>query len=83
MIIIIFIIIGLDKIEFLQSHNNNEIYQKVYDVIEKYFGSEEDDTVLIPRVENDQFVFTSTNSSIYNQQQQSSGGDNDAGGFQF
>lgn len=34
---------GLDKIEFLQSHENMEIYQKAFDIIEHYFGSEEDD----------------------------------------
>nr|4U2X_D Chain D, Importin subunit alpha-6 [Homo sapiens]4U2X_E Chain E, Importin subunit alpha-6 [Homo sapiens]4U2X_F Chain F, Importin subunit alpha-6 [Homo sapiens] len=29
---------GLDKIEFLQSHENQEIYQKAFDLIEHYFG---------------------------------------------
>ncbi len=33
---------GLDKIEFLQSHENMEIYQKAFDIIEHYFGSEDD-----------------------------------------
>lgn len=33
---------GLDKIEFLQSHENMEVYQKAFDIIEHYFGSEDD-----------------------------------------
>uniref|UniRef100_A0A8D8R7F0 Importin subunit alpha n=1 Tax=Cacopsylla melanoneura TaxID=428564 RepID=A0A8D8R7F0_9HEMI len=41
---------GLDKIEFLQSHENVEIYQKAFDIIEHYFGSEEEDTRLTPCV---------------------------------
>ena len=36
-------VFGLDKIEFLQSHENMEIYQKAFDIIEHYFGSEEED----------------------------------------
>ena len=61
----------MDKIEFLQSHDNLEIYQKVYDIIEKYFGSEEDDTNLAPQVENNQFAFgpgAEDPSNIYTQQ---------------
>lgn len=34
---------GLDKIEFLQSHENIEIYEKAFGIIERYFGSDEDD----------------------------------------
>ena len=33
---------GLDKIEFLQSHENMEIYQKAFDLIERFFGAEDD-----------------------------------------
>jgi len=36
-------VFGLDKIEFLQSHENIEIYQKAFDIIERYFGTEEED----------------------------------------
>lgn len=43
--------LGLDKIEFLQSHENMEIYQKAFDIIETYFGSEEEDTKLAPSVD--------------------------------
>merc|ERR1712018_399379 len=42
---------GLDKIEFLQSHENLDIYQKAFDIIERYFGSEEDDSRVAPNVD--------------------------------
>ena len=50
---------GLDKIEFLQSHENMEIYQKAFDIIETYFGSEEEDAKLAPSVDaqGQQFSF--------------------------
>lgn len=49
---------GLDKIEFLQSHENQEIYQKAFDLIEHYFGVE-DDSALVPQVDENQqqFIF--------------------------
>uniref|UniRef100_A0A673B1Y4 Importin subunit alpha n=1 Tax=Sphaeramia orbicularis TaxID=375764 RepID=A0A673B1Y4_9TELE len=50
---------GLDKIEFLQSHENQEIYQKAFDLIEHYFGVEEEDSSLAPQVDQSQgqFIF--------------------------
>ena len=51
---------GLDKIEFLQSHDNQEIYQKAFDLIEHYFGVDEDDVAgLAPQVDQagQQFLF--------------------------
>jgi importin subunit alpha-6/7 len=48
---------GLDKIEFLQSHENMEIYQKAFDIIEHYFGSEEEDTRVAPSVDPQQNQF--------------------------
>ncbi|XP_015204139.1 importin subunit alpha-7 isoform X1 [Lepisosteus oculatus] len=45
---------GLDKIEFLQSHENQEIYQKAFDLIEHYFGVEEEDASLAPQVDASQ-----------------------------
>jgi importin subunit alpha-2 len=46
-----FIFLGLDKIEFLQNHENQDIYQKAFAVIERYFGSEEEDASLAPVVD--------------------------------
>ncbi|XP_069751144.1 importin subunit alpha-7 isoform X3 [Narcine bancroftii] len=50
---------GLDKIEFLQSHENQEIYQKAFDLIEHYFGVEDEDRNIAPRVDENaqQFLF--------------------------
>ncbi|KAF3840240.1 hypothetical protein F7725_018957 [Dissostichus mawsoni] len=48
---------GLDKIEFLQSHENQEIYQKAFDLIEHYFGVEEEDASLAPQVDHTQGQF--------------------------
>ncbi|XP_041088951.1 importin subunit alpha-5 isoform X2 [Polyodon spathula] len=45
---------GLDKIEFLQGHENLEIYQKAFDLIEHYFSSEDEDTSIAPQVDLDQ-----------------------------
>lgn len=43
---------GVDKIEFLQSHENMDIYHKAYDIIEQYFGTEEEsNTKLTPNVQ--------------------------------
>ncbi|NXY39453.1 IMA7 protein, partial [Pomatorhinus ruficollis] len=44
---------SLDKIEFLQSHENQEIYQKAFDLIEHYFGVE-DDAAVAPQVDENQ-----------------------------
>lgn len=40
---------GLDKIEQLQSHENIEIYQKAFHLIETYFGAEEEENVPVVR----------------------------------
>jgi len=50
---------GLDKIEFLQSHENPEIYQRAYNMIEKFFGNEDTDTNIDPVVDanNQQYQF--------------------------
>ena len=50
---------GLDKIEFLQSHENMEIYKKAFYIIEKYFGSEENDTdkLIAPSSRSESFQF--------------------------
>ncbi|KAI4457755.1 importin alpha [Holotrichia oblita] len=55
---------GLDKIEFLQSHENMEIYQKAFDIIEHYFGTEEEDARVAPSVdvEQQQYNFSADQS---------------------
>jgi len=50
-------VFGLDKIEFLQSHENMEIYQKAFDIIERYFGTEEEDKDVVPIATENQFSF--------------------------
>jgi len=45
----------LDKIEYLQNHESQEIYQKAFDIIERYFGTEEqEDPNIAPVVSGDQ-----------------------------
>lgn len=76
---------GLDKIEFLQSHENMEIYQKAFDIIEHYFGSEETDVdarvAPVIDAESGNFQFS------HQQPQPSSAGGGGSGGdsrgFQF
>ncbi|XP_067128794.1 importin subunit alpha-6-like [Centruroides vittatus] len=50
---------GLDKIEFLQSHSNADIYNKALHIIEHYFGTEEDIEDIVPAIDenNQQFQF--------------------------
>ncbi|XP_014677960.1 PREDICTED: importin subunit alpha-7-like [Priapulus caudatus] len=57
---------GLDKIEFLQSHENLDIYQKAFDIIEHYFGSEEEDTNVAPSVDENaqQFQFNPSEGNV-------------------
>jgi len=45
---------GLDKIEQLQNHQMNEIYEKAMKIIQKYFGFEDDDSALAPQTNNQQ-----------------------------
>jgi len=56
---------GLDKIEFLQAHENIDIYQKAYDIIEHYFGVDTEDGRVAPTVdaEAQQYNF-STDQSV-------------------
>lgn len=51
---------GLDKIEMLQNHENQDIYQKAFDIIEQYFGTEdEEDRNIAPPAGDQQFGFSS------------------------
>jgi len=65
---------GLDKIEQLQNHQNNDIYEKAVKILETYFAAEEEDTAIAPNVDQTQNAY------------QFGGGDNAAvpqGGFKF
>jgi len=48
---------GLDKIEYLQSHENIEIYQKAFHLIETYFGVDDEENV--PVVKKNLIYFSS------------------------
>ena len=50
---------GLDKLDFLQHHENKEIYQKAFDLNERYFSPEDEDPALAPAVDmqQQQFLF--------------------------
>lgn len=64
---------GLDKIETLQTHQNNDIYEKAVKILENYFGlDDEDDEDLAPEVDDGQQVYTF-----------GSGQDGPPGGFKF
>lgn len=49
---------GLDKIEYLQNHENQDIYHKAFDIIERYFGAEDEDDKLAPKVDDDSHQFS-------------------------
>ena len=56
-----YVFAGLDKIEYLQSHSNQDIYQKAYTMIDKYFSHDEagdEDNRLAPQQnQQGQFAF--------------------------
>lgn len=52
---------GVDKLETLQDHENQEIYERAVRIIEKYFGADEDASEsenLAPAVSATQNVFS-------------------------
>ena len=57
---------GLDRIETLQGHQNEKIYNKTFRIIENYFGHEEEDQNLMPQVDtqNQQFAFNVPNANF-------------------
>jgi importin subunit alpha-6/7 len=56
---------GLNKIEDLQQHSNNDIYDKCIKILENYFGVEEEEemTDIAPAQEDGQFGFGMADSS--------------------
>jgi len=74
---------GLDKIEYLQSHENIEIYQKAFHLIETYFGVDDEENHSDQQSESRPFEFgttTNNNASLMNGQINPS---NQPGQFQF
>lgn len=53
-----FVLIGLDKIEFLQTHEKTEIYERAYSILQEYYGNEIDDSCVQPTSENNEFQFS-------------------------
>lgn len=53
---------GIDKLEFLQSHKNTDIYKKSYNIIDKYFSHDEkhdeDQRIATESTQQGQFAFT-------------------------
>jgi len=49
---------GVDKIFELQKHENKEIYQKAFTIMDKYFADEEDDTDIAPQVDTQTNTFS-------------------------
>lgn len=72
---------GLDKIEFLQGHQNEKIYKKAFHIIETYFGQDEEDNDLLPTVnqEGQQFEFNIQQPN----NPPNSAAPNASGGFKF
>ena len=53
---------GLDKIEKLQQHRNEDIYKLAYSIIDKYFTSEElEDSTVMPEAGSQSFQFGPAN----------------------
>ena len=48
---------GMDKIEQLQAHEQQEIYEKAMKIIEQYFGYADEDQSLAPQVQGQNFGF--------------------------
>ena len=59
---------GVQALETLQEHANEDIYQKSVELIETYFGGEEEDLVenVAPKSVNNQFTFGITDGSFGN-----------------
>lgn len=51
-------ILGLDKIEFLQTHEKTEIYERAYSILQEYYGNDEEDPGVAPSTQNNEFQFT-------------------------
>jgi importin subunit alpha-1 len=59
---------GLDKLELLQNHQNQEIYDKSVNMLETYFAAEEEDQNISPNISNGfmQFGLPGTAPTAFN-----------------
>jgi importin subunit alpha-1/8 len=63
---------AVDKLEALQNHENEEVYQKAYQLIDTYFGEPEEEKELAPKAVNGALEFNAQNGA---------GGNNDPFNF--
>jgi len=54
---------GLDKLENLQNHENEDVYKKALKIIETFFSEEDDDTGIAGNPQGDQFQFSNPSST--------------------
>lgn len=54
---------AVDKLEALQNHENSEIYQRAYQLIDTYFGDGEEDKEIAPKEANGALEFNAQNAS--------------------
>jgi len=66
---------GVDKLEALQEHGNEEIYTKVIKIIDRYFGMDEvEDENLAPEVNGDTFAFGIPSKQLFSDESPSKSG---------
>ncbi|KAJ6216938.1 hypothetical protein RDWZM_008095 [Blomia tropicalis] len=59
---------GLDTIEALQTHENEEIYKFAYEIIDSYFESANEELPdLVPQTDKTEFDFQTSNANLPNQ----------------
>lgn len=70
---------GMDKIEALQSHENEEIYHKSLGIIEGFFNEDAEDDGVVPESTTDGFTFDSSAAPAVT----NTAGETNGGGFKF
>lgn len=55
---------GLDSLENLQQHENEEIYEKAVKLLKEFFESEEEEDMVAPEVHGNQFAFGLQQQSV-------------------